>query len=60
VFFLSFKVTEKTYFIGIDVSKIELDFAVVEFNKVLFHLEVSNTKNGIVDFMKRIKKTDNF
>lgn len=47
---------EKTYFIGIDVSKNELDFAVVESNKVLFHLEVSNTKNGIVDFMKRLKK----
>ncbi len=46
----------KTYFIGIDVSKNELDFAVVESNKVLFHLEVSNTKNGIIDFIKRLKK----
>lgn len=47
---------EKTYFIGIDVSKNELDFAVVESNKVLFHLEVSNTKNGITDFIKRLRK----
>ncbi len=47
---------EKTYFIGIDVSKNELDFAVVESNKTLFHIEVSNDKNGIANFMKQLKK----
>ena len=46
---------EKTYFIGIDVSKNELDFAVVESKKTLFHIEVSNDKNGITDFMKQLK-----
>lgn len=50
---------EKTYFIGIDVSKNELDFAVVESNKTLFHIEVSNDKNGIADFMKQLKKQTN-
>lgn len=43
------------YFIGIDVSKNELDFALVESNKVLFHLEVSNDKKGIEQFIKQIK-----
>lgn len=47
---------EKTYFIGIDVSKNELDFAVVNSNKVLFHLEVTNDKKGIEDFIKAFKK----
>jgi transposase len=32
------------YFIGIDVSKDELDFALIESNRILFHLEVSNDK----------------
>lgn len=47
---------ETTYFIGIDVSKNELDFAVVRSQKVLFHLEVSNDKKGIADFIKHLKK----
>lgn len=38
---------EKSLFIGIDVSKNELDFAVVESNKTLFHSEVTNDKKGI-------------
>ena len=51
---------EKTYFIGIDVSKNELDFAVVESNKTLFHVEVTNDKQGIDSFLKRLKKETNF
>ena len=43
------------YFIGIDVSKNELDFAVIEANQVLFHLEVSNNKKGIQLFIKQLK-----
>lgn len=43
------------YFIGIDVSKNELDFALVESNKVLLHLEVSNDKKGIEQFVKQVK-----
>ena len=41
------------YFIGIDVSKDELDFALIESNKVLLHLEVSNNKKGIEQFVKQ-------
>jgi transposase len=43
------------YFIGIDVSKNELDFALIESNKVLFHLEVSNDQKGIEQFIRQIK-----
>ena len=51
---------EKTYFIGVDVSKNELDFAVVSSNKVLFHQEVTNDKKGIEDFIKQLKKQTGF
>ena len=43
------------YFIGIDVSKHELDFALIESNKVIFHLEVTNDKKGIEQALKQIK-----
>ncbi len=43
------------YFIGVDVSKTELDFAVVEANQLLFHIEVSNDKKGIQDFFRQLK-----
>jgi hypothetical protein len=32
------------YFIGVDVSKATLDFAVVKLNQVLFHQQVNNDK----------------
>jgi len=51
---------EKTYFIGVDVSKNELDFAIVNSNKVLFHLEVTNDKTGIDSFIKQLKKQTEF
>ena len=43
------------YFIGVDVSKSELDFAMVEANQVLFHVEVSNDKKGIQAFFRQLK-----
>ena len=43
------------YFIGIDVSKNELDFALIESNKVLFHLEIGNDKKGIEQAIRQIK-----
>ncbi len=45
-----------THFIGIDVSKDTLDFAVVLANKVLFHQQVSNDKKGIAQFLKELHK----
>lgn len=43
------------YFVGIDVSKDELDFALIESNKALLHLEVSNDNKGINQFIKQAK-----
>lgn len=35
------------YFIGVDVSKVTLDFAVAKTNQILFHQQVSNDQKGI-------------
>ena len=48
------------HFIGIDVSKQWLDFAVVEQNKILFHLQTDNTLSGIQTFIKKLKKERNY
>lgn len=45
-----------THFVGVDVSKDTLDFAVVATNKVLFHQQVSNDKKGITQFLKELRK----
>lgn len=45
-----------TYFIGIDVSKATLDFAVVKSNQILFHQQVSNDKKGITAFLKHLRQ----
>jgi transposase len=43
------------FFIGIDISKATLDFAVVVANKLLFHYQSTNDKTGIEDFIKQLK-----
>ena len=50
----------KTYsfFVGIDVSKETLDFALIIKNAVQFHLQVTNDKQGINEFIKQAKKFD--
>lgn len=45
-----------THFIGIDVSKQWLDFAVVKQNEILFHLQTENSLKGIQVFIKQLKK----
>ena len=47
------------YFIGVDVSKATLDFAVVNLNQVLFHQQVSNDKKGIAQFLKELRIVTN-
>lgn len=47
---------EFDYFIGIDVSKATLDFAVVKLNQVLFQHQVSNDKKGIDEFLKCLRQ----
>jgi len=48
-----------TFFIGVDVSKATLDFAVVRANQILFHQQVSNDKKGISQFLKELRKQTN-
>ena len=44
------------YFIGVDVSKETLDFAVFKTNQILFHQQVSNDKKGITIFLKQLRQ----
>lgn len=51
---------EFTYFIGTDVSKNELDFAVMRGKTLLFHQEISNTQEAIMGFIKELYKLPGF
>jgi transposase len=51
---------EFTYFIGIDVSKNELDFAVMNGKTLLFHREIANTEQAITVFIKELAKLPAF
>ena len=44
------------FFIGIDISKATLDWAVVVANKLLFHYQSSNDEKGIKSFTKHLMK----
>ena len=44
------------FFIGTDISKETLDFALIINNVVQFHAQVSNDKQGIEQFIKQTKK----
>lgn len=54
------KVMEFTYFIGTDVSKNELDFAVMNGKALLFHKEIANTEEAISHFIKELIKLPQF
>lgn len=45
-----------TVFIGIDISKATLDWAVVVANKLLFHYQSPNDSKGIEGFIKHLKQ----
>ncbi|HCN83495.1 MAG TPA: IS110 family transposase [Sphingobacteriaceae bacterium] len=51
---------EFTYFIGTDVSKNELDLAVMRGKTLLFHKEIANKPAAIVAFMKDLGKLADF
>ena len=51
---------EFTYFIGIDVSKNELDFAVMKGKDLLFHREIANNPQSIKAFLKELTKMPGF
>ncbi|MEO8885792.1 MAG: IS110 family transposase [Mucilaginibacter sp.] len=54
------KTKRYTYFIGIDVSKDKLDFAVVEAGKLLFHQETANEPEEIIPFVTGLKTLPKF
>jgi len=49
-----------TYFIGIDVSRNELDFAVMQGNSFLFHREIKNEDTEIKTLLSEIKTLPKF
>jgi transposase len=51
---------EFEFFIGIDVSKNELDFAVQRCRELLFHRELANEPEAIMAFIKELKKLPGF
>lgn len=51
---------EFEFFIGIDVSKNELDFAVQQGNCFLFHREIANEPLAINSFLKELSKLPGF
>lgn len=48
------------FFIGIDVSKGELDFAVQQGEKLLYHRETSNDTTSIGEFFKELQRLPGF
>jgi len=48
------------FFIGIDVSKNELDFAVVQNKSLLFHREIANTPSEISRFIRELSQIKGF
>lgn len=51
---------EFTYFVGVDVSKSELDFGIYKGHQFLFHKETSNGQKAIGQFIKELKQLDGF
>jgi transposase len=49
-----------THYIGIDVSKLWLDFEVMNQGQILFHLRVENSLKGIQQFIKKLKTETRF
>ncbi|HEX3384923.1 MAG TPA: hypothetical protein VHS53_07045, partial [Mucilaginibacter sp.] len=44
------------WFVGIDVSKNELDFAVMQDSSLLLHTEITNAKDNIATFLRTLKE----
>jgi transposase len=49
-----------TYFIGIDVSKNKLDYAVMHASELLFHREAKNESDAILTFVNELKMLPRF
>lgn len=51
---------EFNYFVGVDVSKNTLDFAVYNFERLLFHKKTANSLDKIDTFVTGLKKLESF
>jgi transposase len=51
---------EFTFFIGIDISKDELDFAISRGPELLFHREIKNSPKSITQFLAELSKVAGF
>ncbi len=51
---------EFTFFIGIDISRDELDFAVRKGSGLLFHREIMNSPKSIAAFFAELSKVEGF
>ena len=49
---------EFTYFVGVDVSKNELDLAVYNDKKLLYHKEIANNQEETSQLIKKLKKLE--
>jgi transposase len=49
-----------SYFVGIDISKNELDYAVIKGSELLFHKETKNEQESISLFVKELKTLPGF
>lgn len=54
------KTKKFTYFIGIDVSRNELDYAVMHGKTFLFHREAKNTEGEVTAFVAELKSSPGF
>jgi transposase len=54
------KTKNYTYFIGIDISRNELDFAVMYGSKFLFHKEIKNSVADIKSLVSELKQLPKF
>jgi transposase len=54
------RIKKYTYFIGIDISRNKLDFAVFQEKKFLFHAEIQNENKEILALVARLKEIPAF
>lgn len=54
------KIKKYTYFIGIDISRNELDFAIMQGNDFIFHREINNVPHDIQALLIELKQLPKF
>jgi transposase len=54
------KIKKYSYFVGIDVSKNELDFAIMQGSTLIYHTEIKNDLNEIASLLVKFKVLPRF